>query len=293
MALFKVQAGKVSIIHSKEFEDETALQKLFDDNLEEITGVRLIESQHRIPNGRIDSLGIDELGRPVVVEYKWRHDPGAIVQGLSYLRWVTEHRSTFEMLLKERLGKYKLNWSEPRLLIVAKGFSDREVAAIGMLPFPVELKRYSFFGHWLSVEDAIVATAGKAQRGVKETKVAEEAKSVEDLVKRASPELRQLFFDVRDNILNLGDDVREKVGGWYSDYRKSTTFATLLPQSKKHRVLLYIKMGEKAIKDPKNWTSPIPPSWGYGKMNTQFAVSEASQLKYALNLVRQAYEYVP
>jgi RecB family endonuclease NucS len=75
VALFAVEQGKVSIIQSKEFVDETALQKLFDDNLEDITGVRLIESQYSIPNGRIDSLGIDEQATPVVIEYKWGSRP--------------------------------------------------------------------------------------------------------------------------------------------------------------------------------------------------------------------------
>jgi len=293
MALFKVQAGKVSIIHSKTFDDEAALQKLFDSNLEDITGIRLIESQYPIPNGRIDSLGIDELGRPVVIEYKWGHDPGAIVQGLSYLKWVKDNRRTFEMLVREKLGKLKVDWPMPRLLIVAKEFSDKEVSAISLFPFSVELKRYSFYGDLLSIEDAVVTTPVRASRGVKETEAPEKEGSVEDLVKRASPELQTLFFNLRDSILRLGDDVREKVGGWYCDYRKSSTFATLLPQPKKNRVMTYIKMGEKAIKDPKNWTSPIPPSWSYGRLNTRFAVTDTNQLSYATKLIKQAYDYVP
>jgi len=300
MALFTVEHSKVKIINSKEFAGEEALQRLFDDNLEDITGVRLVESQYPIPNGRIDSLGINEQAIPVVIEYKWGHDPGAIIQGLSYLRWVRENRRPFEMLVREKLGNVKVNWSSPpRLLIIAKQFSDKEISAITLMSASVELKRYSFYGNLLSVEDAVVTQTMKPPKIARETTVTEESveileeeRSIEDLVKRTSPELKGLFFSLRDHILELGDDVREAVGGWYCDYRKSSTFVSIQPKSRKNHLLLYVKMGEKMIEDPEKWTSPIPSSFNYGKLNTQFQVSKSTQIPYAMKLIKQAYDYV-
>jgi len=301
MALFGVEQDKVRVIEAREFANEAALQKLFDDNLEDITGVRLIESQYPIPNGRIDSLGIDEQNTPVVIEYKWGYDAGAIIQGLSYLRWVRENRRAFEMLVREKFGNLKVNWlSPPRLLIIAKQFSDKEMSAIALISASVELRRYSFYGNLLSVEDAIVAPPTRLPKVTRETAVAkekaeivEEGKSIEDLVKKTSPALRSLFFGLRDSVLKLGDDVREAVGGWYCDYRKSSTFVSIQPQPRKNRLLLYIKMGDKEIEDPQKWTSPIPPTFNYGKLNTQFQVSDPTQIAYAMELIKQAYDYVP
>jgi len=87
--------------------------------------------------------------------------------------------------------------------------------------------------------------------------------------------------------------VREKVGGWYCDYRKSSTFVTITPQSKKNQLSIYIKMGDKILDDPQNWATPISPSWGYGKLNTKFEIDSMDQLSYATRLIKQAYEYVP
>jgi hypothetical protein len=206
MPLFAVEKERVKIIQSVEFTDEAALQALFDHNLEDITGVRLIESQYPIPNGRIDSLGIDEQATPVVIEYKWGCDPGAIIQGLFYLRWVRDNRRSFEMLVREKLGNLKVNWSSPpRLLIVAKQFSDKEISAIVLMSASVELKRYSFYGNLLSVEDAIVAPSIKSPKIAREAAIAEKAdiaeegKSIDGLIKKVSPELRNLFFSLRDN----------------------------------------------------------------------------------------------
>ena len=294
MALFEIDHDKVRLIGPEEFDNEAALQRLFDANLEDITGVRLVESQYRIPNGRIDSLGIDENAIPVVIEYKWGHDPGAIIQGLSYLGWVRENRRTFEMLIREKFGDLKVNWSSaPRLLIVAKQFSDKEVSAIGLVSASVELKRYSFYGNLLSIEDVTPLRPAAADRNSKTPVSPEEARSPDALVRKAPPALRDLFFELRDSILGLGDDVREKVGGWYSDYRKSSTFATVTPQPKNNQLLVYIKMGDRPIRDPQALTSPIPPSYGYGKLNTRFVIRQQSQLDYALGLIAQAYDYVP
>lgn len=157
----------------------------------------------------------------------------------------------------------------------------------------VELKKYSYYGNLLSVEDVTPLKVARTLKGAKALAGEERERTVEDLVKRAPSELKEVFYNLRDRIMELGDDVREKVGAWYCDYRKSSTFATVNVQPKKNRLLVFIKMGDKKIEDPKAWTSPIPESFGYGKLNTKFEISELVQIDYAIDLIIQAYEYVP
>ena len=118
-------------------------------------------------------------------------------------------------------------------------------------------------------------------------------KTLEDVLRNATPRLKDLFFLLRQEILKLGDNVRQEVGGWYIDYRKTSTFASITPQTKKNQLLIYIKMGDKRIDDPPKWTSPVPNSWGYGKLNTKFEISQPSQVEYAMRLIKQAYDFVP
>jgi len=130
-------------------------------------------------------------------------------------------------------------------------------------------------------------------RRTTETKPPEKKKTLDYVLRKTSPSLKDLFLELRQDILQLGDNVREVVGEWYCDYRKSSTFATITPQSTKNRLLVFVKMGDKKINDFDNWTSPIPDSWGYGKLNTQFEIGEPSQVDYSMHLIKQAYEYVP
>ncbi|WP_240167935.1 transporter [Streptomyces noursei] len=76
--------------------------------VETMLGVSFLASEYVVgcdgDGGRIDSLGIDENGSPVVVEHKRGTDSGVINQGLSYMSWLVAHRDAFRTLVRERLG---------------------------------------------------------------------------------------------------------------------------------------------------------------------------------------------
>lgn len=143
-----------------------------------------------------------------------------------------------------------------------------------------------------NVED-LIPQITKAGTGIKKVADTTRKKTLEYVLRNASQSLTALFFKLRDCILSLGDNVREVPNDWYCDYRKSSTFVTVNVQTKNNQLLLYIKMGERKIVDPNGWTSSIPDTYSFGKLNTQFAIKEEKQIDYAMQLIKQAYEYVP
>jgi hypothetical protein len=67
---------------------EKSLQTLIEKNLEVFLGVRFLASEYvtgKTHGGRIDTLGIDENGCPVIIEYKRSLNQNVINQGLFYL----------------------------------------------------------------------------------------------------------------------------------------------------------------------------------------------------------------
>ena len=297
MPLFRIEDQKVAKVSSTEFQNERQFQILIDNNLEDILGVRLVESWFKIPNGEIDALGVDERNTPVVIEYKWKQDPGAINQGLFYIDWVRENRRLFQLLVNDKLGKgIAVNWYLPsRLIVIAKDFTPRDIAAIKYMTQTVELKKYSYYSDLINIEDLTSVKLAKINKveepDKEEVGVVQEQYTIDKLLQKASPELKQVFFTLRTKILELGDDVWEKVGGWYCDYRKSSTFVSPNIQTKLNRLLVFIKMGDKEIDDPQHWT--IKKDFGFGKLNTQFELMSLDQIDYAMYLIGQAYEYVP
>jgi predicted type IV restriction endonuclease/predicted transport protein len=137
------------------------------------------------------------------------------------------------------------------------------------------------------IHKTAVTAEGRAKTTV------EPKKTLEHVMRHAEPPLRNLFSQLSKEILSLGENVRQVVGLWYIDYRKSSTFVSVIPQTKKNRLLINIKMGDRKVDDVQKWISPIPDSYGYGKLNTQFEIGEPSQVNYAMHLIRQAYDFVP
>lgn len=71
MALFKLNDNLTLVkINRREFINDQELHQLIENNIRYTMGIRLIASEYPIPNGRIDTLGLDEDGIPVIIEYK-------------------------------------------------------------------------------------------------------------------------------------------------------------------------------------------------------------------------------
>jgi len=81
--LFSITKNKAKEVESKAFNRERELQNLFEKNLEELLGVKFVASEYPTSNGgRIDTLGIDENGFPVIIEYKLDKNRTVIHQGM-------------------------------------------------------------------------------------------------------------------------------------------------------------------------------------------------------------------
>jgi len=90
-----ISNGQANEITSSSFYIEKKLQSIIEKNMSTFFGVRFIESEYRIDNGRIDSLGIDENNNPVIFEYKRSSSENVINQGLFYMDWLVSHKDAF------------------------------------------------------------------------------------------------------------------------------------------------------------------------------------------------------
>ena len=107
LKVFKARGQDVTEVHGKAVSVEVALQRLFEANMESMLGIRFLATEYRTGRhgGRIDSLGLDENGTPVIVEYNRPRDEAVVVQGPSHVRWLQDHHHGFENLIRDRLGE--------------------------------------------------------------------------------------------------------------------------------------------------------------------------------------------
>ena len=134
------------------FPYERELQEFFEKHLRTLIGVEFLASEHstgKRHSRRIDTLGIDAAGRPVVVEYKRRRDENVINQGLDYVAWLEGHQAEFRELVREKLGVGRvtgIDFGTPRLLCVAGEFPRQDRIAAENSRRRVELLRYRRYG---------------------------------------------------------------------------------------------------------------------------------------------------
>ena len=89
--LFQTSATGVVELAGSAVQIKSSLQTLFESNLEALLGVRFLAREHStgpVHGGRIDTLGLDEDGSPVIIEYKRSLNENVINQGLYYLDWL-------------------------------------------------------------------------------------------------------------------------------------------------------------------------------------------------------------
>lgn len=207
-------------------EFERDLRGLVEANMPALLGVRFLASEYStgpVHGGRIDSLGIDENGAPVVVEHKRGRDPGVITQGLFYLAWPTDHRAEFEALVRDRLGvpaASQVLWSAPRLTCVAEDLTRYDRHAVGEIRRCIDLVRYRFFGAGLlGLEPVVTAAArdrGRPGAGSGRAGRMPKTQSADDAI----GELRDALDEV---LVSLGEDVRRIERKQYRAYRRRGT----------------------------------------------------------------------
>jgi hypothetical protein len=124
--LFRIGDGSISELVGRTDMIEKSVQTLFERNLEALLGVRFLASEFNTTHGgRIDTLGLDENGCPVILEYKRSINENVINQGLFYLDWLMDHRKDFQWLTLEGLGKKEaeaVDWSALRVILTNMTF---------------------------------------------------------------------------------------------------------------------------------------------------------------------------
>jgi len=285
MPIYKILNQKAKQIQKDEigFKNEADLRDFFANNLEEILGIRFLEKEYPTTDGRIDTLGIDENNSPVIIEYKWKENEEVLAQGLFYFNWLKKNKKHFELLVDKKLGKsIKVNWDQPRVILIAQGFSRYILGAVEQEK-NVELKTYSYYGNdILQIEDILSLPTTKVK---KKTITKEDVEySLEYHIGKTSNEMQKVVNLLRSKILEL-PDVNENFGKSGIFYRTTKSFVRLEFRPTWVQVLVR----DPAYKiDLKNVVKDVTSNeWGYRGM---IKFTPNSDVDYIFSLIKQSYE---
>lgn len=303
--LFHINNQIVQELQGTSIAIEKTLQTLIESQLEAFLGVRFLASEYstgKTHGGRIDTLGIDEDGSPVIIEYKRALNENVINQGLFYLDWLMDHKGEFELLVLKKLGKDEadsIDWTHPRLLCIASDFTKYDEYAVQQINRNIELLRYRRYGNELllfelvNVKTAQIesdATTGNNRNNGVKTKGTANYKTTTELLELAPPELRDKFEALKAFLLALGDDVQVKVLKYYFAFRRIKNFACVEVHPQSKRLLLYIKVDPSSIQLENGFTRDVHSIGHYGTGDLEIIIQSNEDLERAKPLLLKSYE---
>jgi len=305
MPLYQIKQQKVNQIKPTSFKNERELQKLFEANLEALLGVRFVASEFTTGDrqrGRIDSLGVDQDGTPVIVEYKKTGKENVINQGLFYLDWLVDHKGDFTLVAQEKLGKdIELDWSSPRLILVAENFSEYDKYAVNRIGANIQLWTYRRYGDdFLFLESIYATISQKILKKEKPTEVEtitdgndiveEIIYTLDDHLKGKSEDVKTLFDTLKERIfaLNVDDDILEKPNKIYISYKHGKNFCEIRLQAKELKIWLDIPYGD--LDDPKKLGRDVSKIGHYGTGEVETKLGNLSEISDVMYLIEQSYK---
>lgn len=253
--LFRINGEHVSELEGTSLTIEKSLQTLIERNLETFLGVRFLASEYstgKTHGGRIDTLGIDENNSPVIIEYKRAVNENVINQGLYYLDWLLDHKAEFTLMVMRKYGNNladAIDWTNPRLLCIAGGFTKYDEHAVQQINRNIELYQYKFYKDGFLLLDLVNATTAQplleVENHINSSKPG--YKTVSEYLEQSSTELKDRFEAIKAYIMALGDDVQMAVLKYYIAFKRIKNFVCLEVHPQTEKIVLFLKVNPDEI----------------------------------------------
>jgi predicted transport protein len=302
MPVFEIKNSKITKLQSVDFKLEKDLQKLLEENLEEVFNIRFVATEFstgNIHSGRIDSLGLSEDNNPVIIEYKKVESSQLINQSLFYLSWLNDHHGDFEIAVSKKLGNdVEVDWTNIRVICIAPNFKKYDLHAVNMMGANIELWQYRLYENKiLQLEEVLqknkadLATSGKSvSNGAGKKAAITRATASYDIEehRRGKPtNVLSMFEDIRQFIVELDETIDESPKKNYIAYKTTQNFVCVELHTKNLLIYLKLKYDEVPEVDIARDVSTIGH---YGTGNYELRVSTPADVEIAKKYIEMSYK---
>ena len=299
--VFRFNGDNVTELEKSSLAVEKALQTLIEKNLEVFFGVRFLVSEYstgKKHGGRIDTLGIDENGCPIIIEYKRAINENVINQGLFYLDWLMDHMAEFELMVLKRLGQQEaseIEWSSPRLLCIAGNFTKYDEYAVQQINRNIELIRYCKYGDDVFLFELVNASTAQTvdtEIGnlIKTIPEKPPYKTVNEYLTQSDENLRNLFDSLKAYLLGLGDDVQQNTLKYYYAFKRFKNFACVEVHPQARKLIVFVKLNPESIGLMPSFMRDVRGIGHYGTGDLEITIESNDDLDKAKPFLQKSYE---
>lgn len=303
MKLFNVKNKKLEEVQSVPFKLEKEIQSLIESNIEKVFNLRFVQTEFTVDKYRIDSLCYDEENNSfVIIEYKKGSSYSVIDQGYTYLQLLLNNKSDFLLVLSQHFNKVlnikDIDWSQSKIVFISPSFNSYQKDSVNFkdLPFELwEIKQYSnnsiILNQHKSVSNESIDTISTKNSDSVISQVTREVKvySEEKHVNYCSEEIRELYFSLKERIIELGGDIEIVPRKEYIGFKRNSNFVDIEFQKKQLKIFINLKKG--SLDDPMNVTRDVSNVGHYGNGDYEIKVDIKTDLDYLMVLIKQSYNH--
>ena len=223
-----------------------------------------------------------------------------------------DHQGDFQVLVEDRrkagalpprFEKIEIDFKASRVLCIAGDFTKFDVHAVQQINRNLELIRYVRFGEdLLSLElingeelsqptpeasappppgiDALPGQEGGAHT----------ATTVSQYMASAPQELIALYEALREHLLGIAEDVKEKVNLDYIAFRRLKNFACVEVHPQTKRILVFLKVDPAVLALEKDFSRDVRKIGHFGTGDLELSLRSMEDLEKAKSLIQQSYD---
>ena len=285
------------------FHREKDLQGFIEKHLRDLFGIEFLVTEYLIGSHnkqRIDTLGIDNKGRPVVIEYKLLGDRNIITQGLGYLDKLRKHPDSIRVLVLRKYGldgEQRVDLKNPRLLCIAGAFTPNDIIAAEKCTESVELVRYCRYGdsslilEWVFGGEGVSKSNPPAPVPVPVPSSPDEPNfGIYTRWDKADAELRQLFMELHDYVIAQGEDIRVVPVKHYISFKRKRNVVDVHLQTGNKRMIAWVALDPDSVSLQEGFTRDVRNIGHPSPNNLEITIHNREDLEKAKHLLLQSYQ---
>ncbi len=218
MPLYQIDANNLKPIKKTEFKYERDLQKLTENNMEEVFNLKFVASEFQLDNLRIDTLAFnEETNSFVIIEYKKSKNYSVIDQGYSYLSLLLNNKAEFVLKYNQKFntnyGKEDIDFTQSKIMFIAPNYTTYQLKSIEFNDLAFELWKVTKYSNNTVLYDKLNISENKAS--IKEVKTTNKKEDVNKEIIKYTEEM--CFNNKPDNIKELYENLKERILNEFED----------------------------------------------------------------------------
>ncbi|MBX8935416.1 DUF5655 domain-containing protein [Enterococcus gilvus] len=301
MPLYKLSKDKSIIeIEENDFRKESELQRVVENNLEELFGLEFIDTEHVVGKFRMDTVAYNPIQNSfVIIEYKNRKSSSVIDQGYTYLNLITEHKPSFVLAYNEqkntRKRKDDFDWSQSRVLFISTNFNDYQIGAAKNPILPIDLVKVKLYHNNIFEVEEITKSSyqvygeekNPALNSVKKLNKEIKVYTEQELIQRSSEEIRELYYSIKENITSWDDSIKVGASKLYVYFKRKTNFCDI--SIGKNQLKLWLNYNYGELNDSKKLFRNVKEVGHHGNGDYEIIIKDDKDLEYILSVIKEAW----